>query len=77
MSPDRLKAILEEAIQESQVQVTDLTGTQDHYQVDVCSSAFEGKSLLQRHQMVYAPLREFMAGSQGEIHALSVNARTP
>ena len=77
MKPDRLKAILEEAIEGATVEVTDLTGTEDHYQVDVCAAAFEGKSLIQRHQMVYAPLREYMAGSQGEIHALSINARTP
>ena len=77
MTPDRLKSILEESIEAAEVEVTDLTGTQDHYQVDVCSPAFEGKSLLQRHQMVYAPLREYMAGSHGEIHALSINARTP
>ena len=45
-----------------------------HFVVTIVSSAFAGKTTLQRHRMVYAALGELM---QKEIHALSISARTP
>jgi len=45
-----------------------------HFNVSVVSDEFEGKSLIQRHRMVYDALGDAM---QKEIHALSINARTP
>jgi BolA protein len=45
-----------------------------HFVVTIVSSAFAGKTTLQRHRMVYAALGEMM---QKEIHALSISARTP
>lgn len=45
-----------------------------HFQVEIVAEAFDGKSTVQRHRMVYAALGELM---QGEIHALGIRARTP
>ncbi|WJW76644.1 BolA family protein [Thiohalobacter sp. IOR34] len=45
-----------------------------HFIVDIVSPAFAGKSLIQRHRMVYEALGEAM---QSEIHALSIQAGTP
>lgn len=45
-----------------------------HFNVDIESGAFAGKTLLERHRMVYAALTDML---QHEIHALSVRARTP
>ena len=44
-----------------------------HYQVRIVSKAFEGKTLLARHRMVYALLQE----SMGSIHALALETLTP
>ena len=44
-----------------------------HFTVNIISDAFAGKSLLERHRMVYAAMGEMM---QSEIHALSINAKT-
>ena len=44
-----------------------------HFIVTVVSSAFEGKSLLQRHRLVYDAIGDAM---QKEIHALSITAQT-
>lgn len=45
-----------------------------HFQVEIVSSAFEGKRLVQRHQMVYQLLdEEIKAG----VHALSMTTKTP
>jgi len=45
-----------------------------HFYATIVSSAFEGKTLIRRHQLVYAALGELM---RTEIHALSIKAYTP
>ena len=45
-----------------------------HFDVTIVASQFFGKSLLQRHRLVYDALGETM---RGDIHALSIHAFTP
>ena len=45
-----------------------------HFAVNIVSAAFEGELPLARHRRVYAALGELM---QTDIHALSIQARTP
>jgi BolA protein len=45
-----------------------------HYQVTIVSAAFEGKSLLARHRMVYDALGDLMIHA---IHALQIDAKSP
>lgn len=45
-----------------------------HYTVHIVTPAFSGKTLLERHRMIYDALRDMM---QTEIHALSIQARSP
>jgi BolA protein len=45
-----------------------------HFDVTIVASQFSGKSLLQRHRLVYDALGETM---RGDIHALSIHAFTP
>ena len=49
-------------------------GGHGHFRVEIVSSAFAGQPPLARHRQVYAALGELM---QTDIHALSVQARTP
>lgn len=52
----------------------DVQGDGQHFQALIVSEAFEGKSRVQRHQLVYAALGERM---REEIHALSMQTLTP
>ncbi len=45
-----------------------------HFSVEIVSEAFEGKSMVQRHQLVYKSLGTLM---QTDIHALIIKALTP
>lgn len=45
-----------------------------HFTVTIVADCFAGKRPLQRHRMVYAALEDAM---QGDIHALSIQARSP
>lgn len=72
--PGQVKQLVETFVPHSQVVVEDLTGTRDHYKVVVVSHAFDGKSLVDRHQMVNMALKEPL---KGPIHALTIEAYTP
>lgn len=49
-------------------------GDGQHFFATIVSKAFEGKRLIQRHQLVYAALGDRM---RAEIHALSMKTLTP
>jgi acid stress-induced BolA-like protein IbaG/YrbA len=52
----------------------EVDGDGQHFQAIIVSPAFEGKRLIQRHQLVYAALGDRM---REEIHALSMKTLTP
>lgn len=74
MSPEQIQALIQQALPGSEVEVQDMTGTQDHFQALVISPAFLGKSMVEQHQMVYRALGENMKQA---IHALSLQTYTP
>ncbi|XP_047945945.1 sufE-like protein 1, chloroplastic/mitochondrial [Salvia hispanica] len=45
-----------------------------HFNVEVISEGFEGKSLVKRHRMIYSMLQDEL---QSGLHALSIVAKTP
>lgn len=52
----------------------EVDGDGQHFTAVIVSSAFAGKSRIQRHQIVYAALGDRM---REEIHALSMKTLTP
>ena len=49
-----------------------------HFEITVVSQAFEGKSRVQQHQLVYAAITELMSGAQAPVHAVDrLECRTP
>jgi acid stress-induced BolA-like protein IbaG/YrbA len=75
MQCEAVAEIVRASIPESQVEVVDLTGGLDHFQVTVVSPRFEGLSLIERHHLVQGPLRPLV--EDGRIHALSMKTFTP
>ena len=71
---DSLRAMLLAAFPGARVDVTDLTGTSDHYQVDIVAAVFRGKSALEQHRMVYGSLGEHVGKA---IHALALKTSAP
>jgi acid stress-induced BolA-like protein IbaG/YrbA len=57
-----------------QCESLDVSGDGQHFEALIVCAAFEGKRLIQRHQMVYAALGDKM---RAEIHALSMKTLTP
>lgn len=75
MNPSELKKRLENLSPETQVEIVDLTGTQDHYQALIVSSAFEGKMMIDQHRMVFHLVQKEV--DSGEVHALTLKTFTP
>ncbi len=71
---EQVKELIESGIAGSMAEVSDMTGTSDHFEAVVTSAAFEGVSLIQRHKMVYEALGDAMTGP---IHALKLKTLTP
>ena len=74
MDPRVLERLLLAAFPDAQITLSDLTGTQDHYEATIVSRAFEGQSLVAQHQMVYRALGTAM---HGPIHALALKTSAP
>jgi acid stress-induced BolA-like protein IbaG/YrbA len=53
----------------------EVDGDGRHWNAVIVSPAFEGKRLIQRHQLVYATLGHRM--HTDEVHALSMKTQTP
>ena len=74
MQKEEIEAKIRAALPDARVELRDLTGTSDHWVAVVVSAAFAGKSLIERHRMVFAALSEEM---KGPIHALTLKTKTP
>ncbi|NJN31249.1 MAG: BolA family transcriptional regulator [Synechococcales cyanobacterium RM1_1_8] len=73
--PDDVETMIKAKLPDAEVQVQDMTGGGDHYQVVVVSAEFEGKSLVKQHQLVYGAVNQAMASEA--IHALALKTYTP
>ena len=65
--------LINKKLPDSEVYVESLKGN-DHLQVTVISSEFNGLSLVKQHQLVYAALKEELASEA--IHALALKTKT-
>lgn len=63
-----------EAFPEADITLTDLAGDNDHWQAEIVSEQFRGKTRVAQHQLVYAALKGKMGG---ELHALALKTRAP
>jgi stress-induced morphogen len=74
MEAAEIEKLIKDAFPDAEVTIEDLRGDGDHYAAQVISSAFEGKTRVQQHQMVYGALKGKMGG---ELHALALQTQTP
>jgi stress-induced morphogen len=74
MNPGEIERLIKEAIPDADVSLEDLVGDGDHWSATVVSQAFEGKTRVQQHQLVYQALQGRMGG---ELHALALQTSAP
>lgn len=71
---EEIKQRIEAAIPGAQAEVEDWTGGGDHFKATVTAAAFQGRSRIEQHRLVYDV---FGAEIGGPIHALSLKTRSP
>ncbi|MEQ1622627.1 MAG: BolA family protein [Methylococcales bacterium] len=84
MTTESIRTLLNDAFSPSVLEIIDNSAAHaghagarsggGHYHVTIVADAFEGKSSVQRHQLVYKALGDLM---KQEIHALGINALSP
>ena len=72
LSTEEIKERIQKEIPDARVEAA--TDDRVHYQVEVVSDAFSGKSMVEQHQMVYRALGDAM---EEAIHALGLKTSTP
>jgi stress-induced morphogen len=76
MDPADIEALIEDDIPGATAEVRRARGQHDdeHFAATVVAPAFEGESLVDRHQQVYDALGEHMTR---DIHAIELKTQTP
>ena len=74
MEAQEIKEMIERGLPGALVEVRDFTGGGDHFEALVVSPSFEGKGLIERHQLVYQALGDAM---RVQVHALTLKTLTP
>ena len=69
-----LRAAIEAAFPDADVQITDLAGDNDHYAAHIVCESFRGLTRVAQHKAVYAALGGRMGG---ELHALQLTTAIP
>ena len=75
LDPQELQRRIVAALPGAEVDIRDTTGTGDHFEARVVAESFVGKSMVEQHQLVYAPLKDLLA--TGELHALALKTYSP
>ena len=73
MEKKLIEKLIKNSIPDANIVIEDLRGDGDHYSATITSKAFEGKSKIEQHKMVY----ESLEGKMGnELHALMLKTKT-
>ena len=72
LSADQLESYIKASLDCDYIKVMGDDGT--HFEAVIVSPAFEGKNMVQQHQLVYGALGDRM---RAEIHALGMKTYTP
>jgi stress-induced morphogen len=73
-SAEDIRQRIEASIPGAQAEVEDYTGGGDHFRATVTAAAFDGRSRIEQHRLVYDVFGTEIGGA---IHALSLKTQIP
>ena len=74
MDAKEIERLIRVKLPDATVEIKDLAGDGDHYAAHVVSAAFQGKTRVMQHKMVYDALEGRMGGV---LHALALSTALP
>ena len=72
-----IEKLIRTAFPQAKVTITDLAGDGNHYAAEGIDESFRGQNRVQQQRAVYAALKDKMAGSHGDLHALALTTKAP
>ena len=69
ISKEKLKEIIKKSFPDSEINITDMVGTGDHYEIEIKDQMFKGKNKLEQHRLVNTALKEVL---KGDLHAVVI-----
>ena len=72
MNLKEIESMIKEALPDAIIDIQDLAGDGNHYSATITSSAFNGKSKIEQHEMIYNSLKGKMGN---ELHALALKTK--
>ena len=70
---ESVKSLIQKSLSDARVEVSDMTGTDDHLEILVATDEFKGKMLIEQHQMVMDILKESL---KEQVHAVKIKTMT-
>ncbi|GGE45038.1 BolA/IbaG family iron-sulfur metabolism protein [Actibacterium pelagium] len=77
MQAHEIEAAIRAKFPEATINITDLAGDGNHWAAEVIDESFRGQNRVQQQRAVYAALKDEMAGSNGNLHALALTTKVP
>lgn len=74
MTADQIRQRLLDTYNDAEVEVVDMTGTEDHYQVLIRTNAIKGMSRIHQHKTIMSVFDKEL--KSGEIHAFTLKTST-
>ena len=72
ISVQDVRELVKSGFPDAEIDVNDMTGTMDHFEITVRSKVFAGKSLIDQHKMVFKILDAEM---KDRIHAVKLHTK--
>ncbi|MBP9792296.1 MAG: BolA/IbaG family iron-sulfur metabolism protein [Rickettsiales bacterium] len=72
ISKEKLTKIIKVAFPHSEINITDMLGTGDHYEIEIKDQLFKDKSKLEQHRFVNKALKEAL---QDDLHAIVIKTK--
>ena len=77
MPPEEIQSLITTGLPGASCEITDLTGTADHWSFAVTWEGFRDLGLLEQHKAVMEILRPHMVEGSGAIHAVQIKPQLP
>ena len=72
ISKEKLTEIIMHSFPNSKISITDMIGTEDHYEIEITDQVFEGKNKVEQHRLVNHSLKEVL---KDDLHAVVIRTK--
>ena len=75
ISAEKIKELIRKKFPQADIEIIDTAGDSNHYSATIAAEEFRGKSRIEQHKLVYKALEGAMDGSDGILHAFSLQTK--